>query len=255
MSASRQASRNLLLDAIPDEAWARLSLDLVPVEMPAGQILHRPSTAIRDAYFPTTSIVSSLYLMEDGSSSGVALVGPEGMVGVSLFLGRAAPPDQAQVLRAGQGWKVPAQRLAQEFGRGGALTEVLLGYTQSLIVQMMQTSACNSRGTLQERLCRWLLMNLDRAPGDEMKMTHQTIADVLGVRRESVSETAGVLQDQGAIRYRWGRISVLDRPALERRVCACYRCPDGPVPRAPTSSQRHIDKPTFRGTALASAAI
>src|SRR6185437_5348079 len=223
MLDANRRSGNLLLDGLAGAARERLEPDLVPVQMPAGQVLHFAQAPVREAYFPTTSVVSKLFLMRNGASSGVALVGAEGMIGVAAFLGGSALPDQAQVLRAGEGWKISAQRLADEFERGGPLMHALLGYTHSLIAQVMQTAACNSHGTLQERLCRWLLMNLDRGCNEEMKMTHQGIADVLGVRRESVSETAAILQHEGAIRYRWGHVSVLDRRALERRVCECYR--------------------------------
>ena len=222
MPAAREATRNLLLDAVCDNEWARLSVELVRVTLSAGQVLRRPGVAMRDAYFPTTAVVSKLYLMEDGSSPCVALVGHEGVVGVSLVLGTGDSPIQSQVLQAGYGWRLPARSLQREFERRGALAKALLEYTQSFIAQMMQTAACNNRSTLQQRLCRWLLMNLDRTAGDEIQLTHQAIADVLGVRRESISETAGVLQDQGAIRYRWGRISVLDRAALERHAREFY---------------------------------
>lgn len=255
MTAMREATRNLLLDAIADDEWERLSADLASVTLSAGQILHRPDVAIRDAYFPVSAVVSKLYLMEDGSSSGVGLVGRDGMVGLSLILGAGTSPNQAQVLQAGCGWRLPAGSLQREFERGGPLAKALLGYTQSFIEQMMQTAACNNRGTLQQRLCRWLLMNLDRTASNEIRLTHQAIADVLGVRRESVSETAGALQDQGAIRYRWGRISVLDRPALESHASECY----SPVKTLPTRSTGKpkpapLCSPSFDAPAIAALA-
>jgi CRP-like cAMP-binding protein len=216
---------NRLLDALPEDTWQRLCPDLASVAMPAGQVLHGPGLAMENAYFPATAIVSKFYLMADGSSSGVALVGPEGMVGLSLILGGESSPDQAQVLRGGHGWRVPARALHEEFERGAALAKLLLAYTHSLLSQTMETAACNSRGTLQQRFCRWLLMNLDRTSTSEVKMTHQAIADVLGVRRESVSEAAGALQDRGLIRYRWGLITVVDRHGLERLACSCYSAP------------------------------
>jgi len=224
---------NRLLDALPEDTWRRLCQDLASVAMPAGHVLHGPGLAMDHAYFPATAIVSKFYLMADGSSCGVALVGPEGMVGLSLFLGGQSSPDQAQVLRGGHGWRIPARVLHEEFERGAALAKLLLAYTHSLLSQTMETAACNSRGTLQQRFCRWLLMNLDRTSSSELKMTHQAIADVLGVRRESVSEAAGALQERGLIRYRWGLITVLDRHGLERLACNCY---SGPAPARSTAT-------------------
>lgn len=222
MPASHRATRNFLLDALPDEVWQRLTPNLARVAMQAGQVLHQSGAAMRDAYFPSSSIVSKLYLMENGSSSGVALVGCEGMVGVSLFLDSGKSQSQAQVQRTGEGFKLSAHHLKEEFNRGGPMMQVLLRYTQSLIEQMMQTAACNRHGTLEQRLCRWLALSLDRSSSDEMEMTHDSIAVALGVWRAAVTEAAGRLQRPGVIRYRRGRISVLDRPALDRRVCECY---------------------------------
>jgi CRP-like cAMP-binding protein len=222
MASSNRSPRNLLLDALPEDARARLAADLQPVTLTLGQVLHEPGAALRSAYFPTTSIISKLYDMEDGHSAQVALVGREGMVGVSLFLGAATPPIRASVQSAGQAFRLPAQRLQDEFARGGPTMQVLLRYTQSLMVQMMRTAACNRHGSLEQRLCRWLLLSLDRSTGDELAMTHDLIANALGVRREGVTEAAGRLQRRGAIRYLRGHIHVLDRAVLESHVCECY---------------------------------
>lgn len=241
--ALRRATGNFLLDALPDDVWERLVSNLVPVSMSAGQVLREAGAVIRDAYFPASSIVSKLFLMEDGSTSGVALVGREGMVGVSLFLGSGRSQSQAQVQKSGQGFKLSASGLRAEFGRGGAMMQVLLRYTQSLIEQMMQTAACNRHGTLEQRLCRWLALSLDRSSSDELELTHESIAMTLGVWRGAVTEAAGRLQRQGVIRYRRGHISVLDRLALDRRVCECYPATEREPARsgrAPMPSDRPI---------------
>jgi CRP-like cAMP-binding protein len=222
MTTALPWSQNTLLEALPEDVRRRLAPSLALVTMPLGQVLHEPGAAMNAAYFPLTSIVSKVFVMADGHSAPVALVGREGMVGVSLFLGGAQPTSRASVQGAGQGIRLPAQRLQEEFARGGALMQVLLRYTQSFIAQMMRTAACNRRGSLEQRLCRWLLLSLDRSSGGELVMTHEAIADGLGVRREGVTEAASRLQRQGAIRYHRGHISVLDRSVLERHVCECY---------------------------------
>ena len=223
MSAALRWSENSLLAALPEDALQRLAPNLELVAMPLGQVLHHPGAAVRAAWFPLDSIVAKLFVMEDGHAAPIALVGREGVVGVSLFLGGARPADLASVQSAGWGYRLPAQHLQEEFARGGAVMRVLLRYTQALIGQMMRTAACNRHGTLEQRLCRWLLLSLDRSSGGELAMTHELIANGLGVRREGVTEVASRLQRQGAIRYHRGHISVLDRALLEEQACECYR--------------------------------
>ena len=217
---------NLLLEALPAEARKRLAPDLERVTMTADQVLYEPGVAMRHAYFPVSAILAKVYMLETGSSAEIALVGREGMVGLPLFLGGPAPLSQVCVQGAGEVYKLPARCLREEFDRCGALMRVLLFYTQVHVAQMMQTAACNRHGTLEQRLCRWLLMTLDRSPGNDLAMTQELIAHLLGVRREGITEAAGRLQHQGAIRYRRGHIVVLDRQALERRVCECYTALD-----------------------------
>lgn len=223
---ARKASQNVLLDALPEEVWERLAPRLERVTMTTGQVLHEPGAALRDAYFPAGAVVSKVYMMESGASAQIALVGREGMVGVSLFLGGPSLLSQARVQSGGEGFRLPEQHLKREFDRGGTMMQVLLLYTQALLAQMVLTAACNRHGTLEQRLCRWLLMTLDRSPGNDLAMTQELIAHLLGVRREGITEAAGRLQHQGAIRYRRGHIVVLDRQALERRVCECYTALD-----------------------------
>ena len=215
-------SGNLLLAALPEDVCERLAPKLTRITMPRDQVLYEPGVGMRDAYFPVSSIVSKVYLMKSGASAEIALVGCEGMIGVPLFLGGTALLSQARVQSAGEGFKLPARHIREEFNRGGAMMQVLLLYTQSLFTQMMQTSACNRHGSLEQRLCRWLLMSLDRSRSSDLEITQELIAHLLGVRREGVTEAAGRLQHQGAIHYHRGHIKVLDRRALERRVCECY---------------------------------
>jgi CRP-like cAMP-binding protein len=223
MSVARRWSDNALLAALPDDVRQRLAPGLALVAMPLGRVLHEPGASMSAPWFPHSSIVAKLFVMQDGHTAPVALVGREGMVGVSLFLGGGRPVSLASVQGTGEGYRLAAHCLQEEFARGGALMQVLLRYTQSLIGQMMRTAACNHHGTLEQRLCRWLLLSLDRSSGGELAMTHELIANGLGVRREGITEAASRLQRQGAIRYHRGHISVLDRGVLERQVCECYR--------------------------------
>ena len=223
MSLLSWPSQNFLLNAMPQEVVERLCPDLERIQMPAGQLLCEPGVPMRDVCFPATSIVSMSYVMESGSSAEIALIGREGMVGVPLLLGTASSTVQASVQSAGFGFRLPGRCLIEEFERGGKLMHVLLRYTGFLIEQMEQTAACNRHGTLEQRLCRWLLLTLDRLPSNELTMTHELIANTLGVKREGVTEAAGRLRHQGAIHYRRGHIEVLDRPILERHACECYR--------------------------------
>ncbi|MEO8524448.1 MAG: Crp/Fnr family transcriptional regulator [Caldimonas sp.] len=215
-------SQNFLLNAMPQDAVERLCPDLERVQMFAGQVLCEPGIAVRDVYFPATSIVSVTYVMESGSSAEIALIGREGMLGVPLLLGVASSTVNASVQSAGLGFRLPGRCLIEEFKRGGTLMHVLLRYTGLLMGQMEQTAACNRHGTLEQRLCRWLLMTLDRLQSNEFIMTHEMISNALGVKRAGVTEAASRLRDLGAIHYRRGHVAVLDRTALERRACECY---------------------------------
>ncbi|MEO8278553.1 MAG: Crp/Fnr family transcriptional regulator [Ideonella sp.] len=223
MSVLTWPSQNFLLNAMPQEAVERLCPDLERVPMNASQVLYESGVAIRDVYFPATAIVSMSYSMENGSSAEIALIGREGMVGLPLLFGTTHSTVQATVQSAGLGFKLPGRSLINEFERGGKLMQVLLSYAGSLIEQMQQTAACNRHATLEQRLCRWLLLTLDRLPGNELTMTHESIAVTLGVKREGVTEVASRLRHEGAIHYRRGHIEVLDRPIIERHACECYR--------------------------------
>jgi CRP-like cAMP-binding protein len=212
---------NQLLAALPAEEWRRWLPQLEPVEMPLGQVLYESGSTLSHVYFPTTSIVSLLYVMENGSSAEIAVVGNEGIVGISLFMGGESTPSRAVVQSAGQGFRLKASTIKEEFKRAPVL-HLLLRYTQALITQMAQTAVCNRHHSLDQQLCRWLLLSLDRLGGNELVMTQELIANMLGVRREGVTEGAVKLQKAGLIQYSRGRITVLDRPGLEARSCECY---------------------------------
>jgi CRP-like cAMP-binding protein len=220
LSPDRKA--NHLLAALPDAEWQRWLPELQFVDMPLGQVLYESGTTLGHVYFPTTSIVSLLYVMENGSSAEIAVVGNEGIVGISLFMGGGSTPSRAVVQSAGGGLRLDAKALKTEFDQNGPVLHLLLRYTQALITQMAQTAVCNRHHSLDQQLCRWLLLSLDRLRGDELVMTQELIANMLGVRREGVTEAALNLQRVGLIRYARGRISVLDRAGLERRTCECY---------------------------------
>lgn len=223
MSILGWPSQNLLLDAMSADVIERLCPDLERVQMPAGQVLYETGVAMRDVYFPATSVVSMSYVMESGSSAEIAMIGREGMVGVPLLLGNASSTLQATVQSAGIGFRLPGRCLIEEFERAGEFMHRLLRYMGFLMGQMEQTAACNRHGSLDQRLCRWLLLTLDRLPGNELTMTHELIAHALGVKRESVTEVAARLRQEGAIEYRRGHIEVLDRPVLEQHACECYQ--------------------------------
>ena len=212
---------NQLLAALPGEEWQRWLPQLEAVEMPLGQVLYESGTTLSHVYFPTTSIVSLLYVMENGSSAEIAVVGNEGIVGISLFMGGESTPSRAVVQSAGQGFRLKANAIKEEFNRAPVL-HLLLRYTQALITQMAQTAVCNRHHSLDQQLCRWLLLSLDRLQGNELVMTQELIANMLGVRREGVTEGAVKLQKAGLIQYSRGRITVLDRPGVETRSCECY---------------------------------
>ena len=222
MALADDPRQNSLLAALPDAEWARWQTQLEPVDLPLGKVLYESGSKLTHVYFPTTAIVSLLYVMEDGASAEIAVVGHEGIVGISLFMGGETTPSRALVQSAGKGFRLKAKLMLQEFNRAGPALHLLLRYTQALITQMAQTAVCNRHHSLDQQLCRWLLLSLDRLHSSELVMTQELIANMLGVRREGVTEAAGHLQRAGLIRYQRGRISVLDRDGLERRSCECY---------------------------------
>ena len=214
--------QNHLLDALPAAEFDRLSPHLELVAMPLGEALYESGGQLQHVYFPTTSIVSLLYVLANGASAEIAVVGNEGILGISLFMGGETTPSRAVVQSAGYGYRLKAQLLKQEFNRAGPVLHLLLRYTQALITQMAQTAVCNRHHSVEQQLCRWLLLSLDRLSSDSLSMTQELIANMLGVRREGVTEAAGNLQRAGLISYSRGRIEVLDRPGLEKAVCECY---------------------------------
>jgi CRP-like cAMP-binding protein len=214
--------QNHLLATLPAAEWERWQPHLEPVLMPLGKSLYESGAKLSHVYFPTTSIVSLLYVMEDGASAEIAVVGNEGLVGVSLFMGGESTTSRAVVQSAGHGFRLRSSLMMQEFNRAGPVMHLLLRYTQALITQMAQTAVCNRHHSLDQQLCRWLLLSLDRLHSDELVMTQELIANMLGVRREGVTEAAGKLQDLGVIEYQRGRIRVLNRPRLEELCCECY---------------------------------
>jgi len=213
---------NQLLAALPEPEWQRWQPELERVPMALGQVLYESGRAMSHAWFPTTAIVSLLYVMENGASAEIAVVGNEGIVGVSLFMGGGSTPSRGVVQSAGEGYRLRSNVMRAEFERAGPVMHLLLRYTQALITQMAQTAVCNRHHTLHQQLCRWLLLSLDRLEVNELVMTQELIANMLGVRREGVTEAALELQRLGLIRYARGHIKVLDRPGLERRACECY---------------------------------
>ena len=222
MTMAPHARRNTLLASLPEDVWQRLLPELETVELPLGHVIYESGVALSHVYFPTTAIVSLLYVLENGSSAEIALVGNEGLVGISLIMGGESTPSRAVVQSAGVALRLNAHAIQQEFGRGGMVLTMLLRYTQALITQMSQTAVCNRLHSLDQQLCRWLLLSLDRLQTNELLMTQELIANMLGVRREGVTESAMKLQRAGLIRYTRGHIVVLDRPALEHRACECY---------------------------------
>jgi len=217
-----EMDKNLLLAALPKPELQRWLPDLEHVDLPLGQVLYESGGDISYVYFPTTAIVSLLYVLENGSSAEIAVVGNEGIVGISLFMGGESTPNRAVIQSAGCGFRLRAQSLKREFNRSGPVLHLLLRYTQALITQMSQTAVCNRHHSLDQQLCRWLLLSLDRLEGSELVMTQELIANMLGVRREGVTEGALKLQKAGLITYARGRIKVIDRKGLEQRTCECY---------------------------------
>ena len=222
MSAPHTPSQNHLLAALPTAEFERLAPNLELVPMPLGEVLYESGGQLQHVYFPTTSIVSVHYVMENGSSAEIAGVGNEGILGISLFMGGNSTPSRAIVQTAGYGYRLNARLLMEEFNRAGLMMRLLLRYTQALITQMSQTAVCNRYHSVDQQLCRWLLLTLDRLPSNELIMTQELVASMLGVRREAVTEAAGKLQHAGFIRYRRGHITVLDRSGLVAHVCECY---------------------------------
>lgn len=214
---------NRLLAVLPEEEYIRITPHLEPVALPLGKVLYESGGLLDWVYFPTDAIVSLLYVMENGASAEIAVVGNEGLVGIALFMGGLTMPNRAVVQSAGQAYRLKGTVLNQEFNRSGEFQHLLLRYTLALLTQMGQTAVCNRHHTVDQQLCRWLLLSLDRLPSNELSMTQELIANMLGVRREGVTEAAGKLQKAGLIHYSRGRITVLDRPGLEARVCECYK--------------------------------
>jgi len=213
---------NRLLAALPDASLKALLPSLERVTLPLGMVVYESGGAQGHVYFPTSSIVSLLYVLADGASAEIAVTGNEGLVGISLFMGGETTPSRAVVQSAGHGYRLRGDLLRKEFESGGVLQHLLLRFTQALITQMTQTAVCNRHHAVDQQLCRWLLLSLDRLSGRELVMTQELIANMLGVRREGVTEAAGKLQAEGLIQYSRGRITVLDRRQLEARVCECY---------------------------------
>jgi CRP-like cAMP-binding protein len=215
--------QNHLLAVLPANEYAFLLPHLELIPMPLGVAAYEPGIPMRYVYFPTTSIISLLYVMENGASAEIAVVGNEGIVGVSLFMGGETTTSRAVVQSAGHAYQLKGQLLKDAFFRAGPMQRLLLRYTQALLTQMAQTAVCNRHHSVDQQLCRWLLLSLDRLPSNKLSMTQELIANMLGVRREGVTEAAGKLQNAGLIHYSRGNITVVDRPGLEARVCECYQ--------------------------------
>ena len=222
MTEVQTPQRNRLLSAAPDEVQKRIFPYLEGAQLPLGKVLYESGDFTDYVYFPTDCIVSLLYVMEDGDSAEISVVGNEGIVGISVFMGGESTPSRAIVQSAGHAYRLRAERLKNEFNRDADMRLLMLRYTQALITQMAQTAVCNRHHSIDQQLCRWILLSLDRLPTNQLSMTQELIANMLGVRREGVTQAAGKLQDQGVIEYKRGHIAVLDRPKLERLCCECY---------------------------------
>lgn len=222
MIEPRDLQQNALLGRLPEEELNRLLPDLEKVTLALGQSLGESGEQMSHIYFPVDSIVSLLYVIENGASTEIAIVGHEGVVGVSLFMGGETTPNRAVVQSAGQAFRLKGHLLKKEFYRAGPMQRLLLRYTQALLTQMAQTAVCNRHHCLDQQLCRWLLLSIERLPGDKLNMTQELISNMLGVRREGVTESAGKLQKSGLISYNRGHITVIDKAGLEERVCECY---------------------------------
>lgn len=222
MNTLLSPNQNHLIAALPTTEFERIAPHLELISMPRGQVLYESGSPFQYIYFLTSAIVSLQYVTESGASSEIAGIGNEGVIGISLFMGSNTTPSRAIVQTAGHGYKLKARVLMKEFDRAGIMQHLLLRYTQALITQISQTAVCNRHHSVEQQVCRWLLLTLDRLPSNELTMTHELIASMLGVRRESITEAAGHLQKAGCIRYCRGHISVLDRSGLESRACECY---------------------------------
>ena len=244
MPHANESSQNLLLAALPAADFERLAGHLERVQMRVGDMLYEPGEQLQHAYFPVTTIVSLHYVMETGASASVAGVGNEGMVGITLFMGGGTTPSSAVVQTAGVAYRLERRVLKQEFERPGALHQLLLRYTQALMTQMTQTAVCNRHHSVEQQLCRWLLVTLDRIPSGQIVMTQELVASMLGVRREGVTDAAGRLQEAGVIRYRRGHITVLQRAGLETRACECYEVVRKEFARLLADVRHRQDTPT-----------
>src|SRR5579864_3456697 len=222
MPVPNNPQQNHLLAALSAAERKRIFPQLQLVEMPLGKVLYESGDILRHVYFPTDSIVSLLYVLADGASAEISVVGNEGLIGIALFMGGETTPSRAIVQSAGYAYRLAGQLLKDEFHRNGPLQLLLLRYTQALITQMAQTAVCNRHHSVDQQLCRWLLLSLDRLPSNQLVMTQELIANMLGVRREGVTEAAGKLEADGLIEYSRGHIRVIDREGLESRVCECY---------------------------------
>jgi CRP-like cAMP-binding protein len=247
MPEAPQPRQNHILNALPQAERDRLFPHLKLVSLPLGKALYEPGDMLRHIYFPTDTIVSLLYVLKDGASAEIAVVGNDGAIGVALFMGGETTTNRAIVQSAGSAYRLTGARLKQEFERHGELLHVLLRYTQALITQMSQTAVCNRHHSVDQQLCRWLLLSLDRLASNKLTMTQELIANMLGVRREGVTEAAGKLQKLGVIRYRRGQITVLDRPQLQQLSCECYGVvkaeTDRLLPLALRATSRALDAP------------
>jgi len=223
MPQAHNPKQNRLLAALPNGEFGRLSPHLELGPLPLGQVLYESGDRMQHVYFPIGSIVSLLYVMADGASAEIAVVGNDGIIGIALFMGGETMPNRAVVQSAGYAYRLKGQLLKEEFNRAGELQHLLLRYTQALLTQMSQTAVCNRHHSVDQQLCRWLLLSLDRLPSNELTMTQELIANMLGVRREGVTEAAGKLQSAKLIHYSRGKITVIDRPGLEARACECYQ--------------------------------
>jgi CRP-like cAMP-binding protein len=222
MVTPQSPNQNHLLAALPTAEYERIAFHLELISMPLGDVLYESGGQLQHVYFPTTAILSLHYIMENGASAEIAGVGNEGVLGVSLFLGGNTTPSQATVHTAGHGYRLKARLMMEEFDRSGPMMRLMLRYTQALMTQMSQTAVCNRHHSVEQQLCRWLLLTLDRLPTNELTITQELIASMLGVRREGITETAGNLQREGLISYRRGHITVIDRAGLESYACECY---------------------------------
>jgi CRP-like cAMP-binding protein len=222
MPALNSAQPDRILAALPAQVWRRIRPSLQPVTLPLGEALYESGVPFSHVYFPTTAIISLLYVLTDGGSAEIAVVGNDGLVGVSMFMGGESTSSRAVVQSEGKAYRLKGQILKDEFRRGGAMQQLLLRYTQSLLTQMAQTAVCNRHHTIDQQLCRWLLLSLDRLESDTLFMTQELIANMLGVRREGVTEAAGKLQAAGLIEYQRGNIRVTNRAGVEARCCECY---------------------------------